>query len=134
VILGGLNLQTARGGQPHDIEKIWTATVHRLLYARVVKLFGAYDKWEKKTSPGRGLDADYTAFCEAFAKVVGANSGEAVKHQIAFALPSTSNGSTWSRDHHAQVAILNKAAALEEGFIANKHLPDLLAVGREAAE
>jgi hypothetical protein len=78
------------------------------------------------------LDAQYDAFCDAFAIVVGANSGDAVKHQIAFALPSTSRGSTWKEQ--AQTAILNKAAALEAGFIVNKHLPELLAVGREAAE
>ena len=30
-----------------------------------------------------------------------------------------------------QTAILNKAAALEAGFVGNKHLPDLLAVRGE---
>ena len=43
-------------------------------------------------------------------------------------MPETERGSTWER--HAQTAILNKAAALEAGFIKDKHLPDLLAVGR----
>ena len=108
---------------------IWTAAARRLLYSRVVALFGPYDEWKKKRSPGRGLDDDYDAFCEAFARVVGCKSADAVKHQIAFALPSTSNATTWTR--HAQPAILNKAAALEAGFIGDKHLPDLLAVGRE---
>ena len=53
---------------------------------------------------------------------------DAVKHQIRFALPETPSGSKWGR--HAQTAILNKAAALAAGFIEDKHLPDLSAVGR----
>jgi hypothetical protein len=57
-----------------------------------------------------------------------AKSGDAVKHQIKFALPETANGSTWKQQ--AQTAILNKAAALEAGFIEDRHLPELLAVAR----
>jgi hypothetical protein len=52
-----------------------------------------------------------------------------VQHQIRFAMPETTKGSAWGR--HAQTAILNKAAALESGFIEDKHLPNLQAVGRK---
>jgi hypothetical protein len=79
-------------------------------------------------SPGRGLDADFDRFCENFAQVVGAKSGDAVKHQIRFAMRETESGSTWKC--HAQTAILNKAAALEAGFIRDGQLPELVAVGR----
>jgi hypothetical protein len=61
--------------------------------------------------------------------VVGVKSGEAVKLQIRFAMPESASGSIWG-DGHARSAILNKAAALEAGFIENRHLPNLRATGR----
>jgi hypothetical protein len=91
-----------------------------------VKEFGPCDDWTRNNSPGRGLDHHFEQFCEAFAKAVGAESGEAVKHQIRFAMPE-SGRVTWE-DGHAQSAIMNKAAALETGFIENRHLPDLQTV------
>ena len=109
--------------------EIWTGSVRRLLYRRLVQLFGNSGSWEKTGSPGRGFDESYDEFCEAFAKTVGAKSGAAVKHQIRFAMPVSEKGTTW--DRHAQTAILNKAAALETGFIEDSQLPDLLAVGRQ---
>jgi hypothetical protein len=78
--------------------------------------------------PGGGQDATFDEFCSAYAAAVGAKSSDAVKQQIRFALPESEHGSTWERQ--AQTAILNKAAALEAGFIEDKHLPNLLAVGR----
>src|SRR6185312_17332213 len=44
--------------QPH----IWTGDIRRVLYTRLVQLFGSSDKWEKSGSPGRGLDSDSTNF------------------------------------------------------------------------
>ena len=108
--------------------RIWTGDVRRVLYRRLVQKFGPSEKWKKTSSPGRGLDPDFEKFCEAFAEAVGADSADAVKHQIRFAMPETDRGSTWGRQ--AQTAILNKAAALEMGFIKDGQLPDLLAVGR----
>ena len=110
-------------------DQIWTGDVRRVLYSRLVKQFGPYDRWEKASSPGHGLDTQFNKFCQKFAEIVGAKSGEAVKQQIRFALPETERGSTWDIGH-AQTAILNKAAALEAGFIKTKHLSQLLAVGR----
>jgi hypothetical protein len=114
---------------PQQLE-IWTGDVRRVLYKRLVNEFGPLGNWEKTNSPGRGLDSAFEQFCDAFAKAVGAKSGDAVRHQIRFAMPETQKGSTWEQGH-ARTAILNKAAALESGFIENKHLPDLRAVGRE---
>ena len=110
--------------------EIWTGEVRRVLYQRLVQLFGPYRDWKKTSSPGGKHDAEFDEFCDAFAKAVGAQSGTAVKHQIRFAMPESERGSTWERQ--AQTAILNKAAALEAGFIEDKHLPDLLAVGRSS--
>jgi hypothetical protein len=108
--------------------KIWTGNIRRVLYMRLVRRFGPSGKWKKTFSPGRGLDEEFDEFCKAFANAVGAKSGEAVKHQIRFAMPETEHGSTWGR--HAQTAILNKTAALETGFITDSQLPNLTAVGR----
>jgi len=47
-------------------------------------------------------------------------------------MPQSKSGSAWGRQ--SQTAILNKAAALEAGFIEDSHLPDLLAVGRETTQ
>jgi len=44
-------------------------------------------------------------------------------------MPESERGSSWGRQ--AQTAILNKAAALEGGFIRDSQLPNLTAVGRE---
>lgn len=109
---------------------IWTGDVRRVLYKRLVQKFGPSDSWKKSNSPGGRLDKEFEKFCEVFASAVGAKSASAVKHQIRFALPESARGSTWGR--HAQTAILNKAAALEMGFIRDGQLPDLLAVGRQA--
>jgi hypothetical protein len=43
-------------------------------------------------------------------------------------MPESAEGSVW--EQQVQTAIGNKAAALEEGFIGDKHLPHLLAVGK----
>ena len=107
---------------------IWSGEARRLLYRRLVEEFGPLDDWEKSNTPGRDLDAAFNDFCSAFAQVVGAASAEAVKHQIRFAMPESAEGSLW--EQQVQTAIGNKAAALEEGFIGDKHLPHLYAVGK----
>jgi hypothetical protein len=86
------------------------------------------DDWENSSSPGRGLDGAFEEFCSAFAIVVGAESGKAVKHQIRFAMPESEQGAVMK--HQVGTSIGNKAAALEEGFISDRHLPHLLAVGK----
>jgi len=107
---------------------IWSGEARRLLYRRLIEQFGPFDEWNNSNSPGRGLDASFDEFCKAFATVVGASSAEAVKHQIRFAMPETEHGSLW--EQQTQTAIGNKAAALEEGFIGDKHLPHVYAVGK----
>jgi len=88
-------------------------------------VFGPASTWENTGSPGRNLDVEFEDFCAAFARVVGAKSADAVKHQIRFAMPEAGSGSNWGR--HAQTAILNKAHAMEAGFIEDKDLPNLAA-------
>ena len=110
---------------------VWTGDARRALYEQLVRKFRPYSEWENPNSPGRGRDAEFEKFCDAFAATFGAKSAEAVKHQIRFAMPETSKGATWEKGH-VQAAILNKAAALEAGFIEDKHLPSTLhSVGKE---
>jgi hypothetical protein len=111
------------------MSKIWTMEIRLVLYRRLVEQFGAIDKWKETSSPGGDRNKEFDQFCEDFARVVGAKSGDAVKHQIRFAMPESvrGSGSIWKNGGHAPVAILNKAAALEAGFIEGKHLPDLYA-------
>jgi hypothetical protein len=111
----------------HEPE-IWSGDVRRVLYRRLVQLFGTYEDRQKTSSPGDPHENSFDSFCVTFAEAVGAKSADAVKHQIRFAMPESESGSTWGRQ--AQTAILNKATALEAGFIRDKHLPNLLAVGR----
>src|SRR5262245_31643659 len=107
---------------------IWTGEARRLLYQQLTRQFGPYSTWAKVCSPGNGNDQAFGEFIEAFAKLIGAQSGRAVNHQIRFALPHNGQ-STWINGGQVQTAILNKAAALEAGFIENKHLPTLVARG-----
>jgi hypothetical protein len=104
--------------------EIWTRAARDLLFQSLVKRFGPYSGWEKTSSPGRGLDAEFDEFCEAFAKSVEAKSGDAVKHQIRFGSPVT-NASTW-KDGHVRTAILALASAFEAGFINNADLPVIM--------
>ena len=76
--------------------EIWTGDVRRVLYRRLVEQFGALDKWKGTSSPGGGHDEKFSQFCEDFARVVGAKSGDAVKHRIRFAMPESARGSVWA--------------------------------------
>ena len=110
---------------------IWTGTTRRHLYCELVRQFGAYKTWQKRHSPGKGRDREFDHFCEAFADTIGASSADAVKHQIAFALPISENGGArWNGGGLAQNAILNIAAAYEVGFITSADFPTLVAANR----
>jgi hypothetical protein len=115
---------------------IWTRAARDLLFETLVAKFGPHSTWEKATSPGKGQDAAFEDFCQQFADVVGASSGEAVKHQIAWGTPTPVGGKehNWSDPGRAANAIRNLAAALDAEFIRSKDLPKLFAEGRYARE
>jgi hypothetical protein len=94
---------------------IWTPTVRRSLYELLVLRFGPHAKWELPKTPGNGRREEFDAFCASFANAVGAKSGLAVLQQIAFAVQAMP-----APKHRGMIliAILNKAAAAEMGFIA----------------
>jgi hypothetical protein len=103
---------------------IWTAAARQFLFERLVAEFGPYSEWTSSGMPGRGLDQKYIQFLDAFATVVGATSGKAVKHQVAWAMPIRKLTSNWTSTGHARTAILATAAALHAGFITQGDLPD----------
>jgi hypothetical protein len=109
----------------HDPD-IWTPVGRKHLYERLIVLFGAVTEWESPSAPapGRGINNSFDEFCESFARIVGAKSGDAVKVQIRFAI-HVHTGGYWMNGQ-SQAAILNKAAALEAGFITSKHIAKLV--------
>ena len=110
-------------------KRIWTRATRQFLFEQLAERFGPASNWEETHKPGHGKDQAYNRFCEQFAKVIGANSGDAVKIQIRFGMP-TIGESTWKKGQ-AQTAILCLAASFEAGFIKDKDLPNLRAAGRK---
>jgi hypothetical protein len=62
--------------------EIWTGDARRLLYRRLVELFGPFAEWKGTQSPGGDQDETFNQFCDDYARAVGAKSGGAVKMQI----------------------------------------------------
>ena len=110
-------------------KRIWTQAARQFLFERLTEQFGPASKWETSSKPGHGKDQAYNRFCGRFAKVVGANSADAVKQQIRFGMPTVGE-STWGQGQ-AQTAILCLSAAFEAGFVKDSDLPNLRATGRK---
>jgi hypothetical protein len=108
----------------HKGIRIWTAAAYNLLYQELTKKFGPLSDWATNNRPGRGLDIEYNQFCVHFAKVIGADSGDAVRQQIAFARQETLPGIRSTRSVVSNF-VLNKAAAYQAGFIVFANFPGL---------
>ena len=105
----------------------WTQDLRRIMYARLVMEFGPYDQW-KKTDYRDGKKERYeevlTELANYFSALGGARfDASAVRQQVNFG--RTRQESVLSQSH-ARSFILNKAAALETGFIQSRTLPSLL--------
>ena len=105
------------------MKEIWTGERRRLLFRGLVERFGPFDSWMSMPPS----DIKLEKYCSDFASLIGASSPRAVQHQIRFAMPSSSKRLSAG---HARAAILNKAAALEVGFIRQCHIPDIVVVSR----
>jgi hypothetical protein len=123
------------------MKKIYSFTVYSMLYQQLIKRFGPFEEWTGPGGrlPGRDLDKSFLEFCDDAAKFVGANSGEALRKQLEFAMPiRPGHKQRWGVSPKgrtpglARVAILNIAAALETGFITNGMLPSIEATGPPA--
>ena len=112
-------------------KKVWDEAARKLLFETLVARFGPLRAWQKKSTPGNGRDREYRAFLTAFAEVVGANSADAVAHQIAFARPIAKRSRYVSSQ--AYTAILSMAAALNAGFIDFQDVPSLIAMPHSKA-
>ena len=101
---------------------IWTSKSRVALFDGLVERFGPYAKWEGRGPsdsnpsghPGEGKLAEFDAWCDGFAKAVGANSGAAVRMQIGFAIPDGIVSKTYPEWQYPTKII---GAALLCGFI-----------------
>jgi hypothetical protein len=103
------------------MKTIWTTVAYQLLYEQLVCRFGPHKDWASTHPPG------YWEFCAVFAELVGANSAQAVSHQIQFALGVRGDSEHHWKSGHARNAILNMSAAFWAGFIDNSYFPSLVA-------
>jgi hypothetical protein len=65
---------------------IWIPAARPLLYEELLRLFRPHARWENQAYPSKAEKQKFDEFCETFAKMIGAKSGAAVKHQIAYAV------------------------------------------------
>jgi hypothetical protein len=118
---------------PNRNRHIWTFATRLTLFQQLVKRFGPYSEWERATLPGHGMNVDYDAFCADFARAVGARSADAVKHQIAFAMPIPEGSVHFQSPAQAMTTMLCMAAAYEAAFITHANFPELL-LGRHVRQ
>jgi hypothetical protein len=102
----------------------WSQEMRRSLYARLVKDFGPYNVWGAKIEPKDKKDEFYKVLAELaaqFSKEAGHFILASVVHaQINWATSSQKEMKDQSRIRNF---ILNKAAALDAGFISASELP-----------
>lgn len=101
----------------------WNYVNRYQLFANIVERFGAHAEWPKESRPANA--EEYEAFLREFAETVQEENGNnttvaAIKQQIAWAI--TKQPRLW-KPIQLRNYILNKAAALETGFIETKNLP-----------
>jgi len=102
----------------------WTQEMRRSLYSRLVKDFGPYNVWAAKIEPKDKRDEFYKVLAELtmqFSKEAGhLILADVVQTQINWATSSQKEMKDQSRIRNF---ILNKAAALDAGFISASELP-----------
>ncbi len=108
----------------------WTQDIRRIVYARLVMEFGPYSEWKLKQRPEQD-EARYDAVVEELARYLKSITGEdfaasAVKAQVNW---GCTEQATVKDQSHARNFVLNKAAALETGFIAASDLPQHMDIG-----
>jgi len=103
----------------------WTQELRKVLYARLVMEFGSYDTWGNSRSP-----SDVTRYkkvteelAEYFTNLTGDSfAATAVRQQVDWACTKQDG----IKASHARTFILNKAAAVEMGFLKSSDLPKYL--------
>jgi len=102
----------------------WTQEMRRKLYSRLVKDFGPYDVGEAKIKP----KDKQVQFHNVLAELAMQFSKEAGHFILASAVQAQINWATTSQKEmldqsHIRNFVLNKAAALDAGFISASELP-----------
>ena len=94
--------------------KIWTKAAYELLYQQLMERFGPYSEWKSPSCPSEKQRDRLNFFCESFASLIGAKSGDAVKLRIIYAV----DGVGTEEDPH-QFAVMTQSTcyALEAGFL-----------------
>jgi hypothetical protein len=115
-------------------KQIWTQDMRKVMDARLHMEFGPHRSWSGARSPtdNRGrFEAVLREPARYFSELVGEEiTPDAVKNQIDWGITVQKEMKDQS---HARNYILNKAAALEVGFISSSDLPAYMSV-RQAAE
>jgi hypothetical protein len=101
----------------------WTQELRRVLYARLTMEFGSHDKWVMLSYP-EGQKARYHEVLKELAKYFSQLTGER------FAWTAVQQQVDWGRTRQEEIRanylrqyILNKAAAIEMGFLPASSLP-----------
>lgn len=102
----------------------WTHELRCLVYRTLVRQFGAHKTWGAIKCPN-GKKSQYDATLRTIAQFLSQLTGTvfaptAVKQQVDWA---TSNQSSVINSGFCRQYILNKAAALESGFLDSSELP-----------
>jgi len=106
----------------------WTQELRKIMYARLVMEFGSYDTWGNSRSPSD--TARFKVVLRELATYFSDLTGEsfeptAVDQQVNWACTKQSD----VKAGHARTFILNKAAALEMGFLKSADLTKHLLAG-----
>lgn len=101
----------------------WTQDLRKVMYARLVMEFGSHDEWIKASYPEGKKDRYQTVLRELaqyFTRLTGDEfAWTAVQQQVDWGRTQQEQ----IRDGHLRQYILNKAAAIEMGFLRPSSLP-----------
>lgn len=102
----------------------WTQDYRRRLYSRLVEEIGLHQTWDAKIKPmakRTQFDSLLATLAREFSQAAGETCAEsAIQQQINFA---TTTERVLGDKSLVRNFILNKAAALEAGFISSSYLP-----------
>ena len=111
----------------------WSQEMRRRLYSRVREVFGQYGQWLPGPRGGdamspTGRDSDFQRLLEELAIEFGgqATQWKAVRQQLRWGLTRQVQ---IVHQNHFKIMVMNKTAALEEGFLTYRDMPTLATLG-----
>jgi hypothetical protein len=105
----------------------WTQELRKIVYARIAMEFGPHQSWGGTRAP-KGKTKRFAQVLKELAEYLSRISGKpigpgAIDQQIAWAVTKQSQVQNAG---HARQFIMNKAAAVEMGFLTGPELPDYM--------